>query len=369
MTVPRVAERSWRFEVWDRAIGYTGVDLPGVVGGELRWQKNQAIKGQGHLEVRESLVPDLLNVFIRPVLQVAGWGEYPYGLWLPAFPTRDYDRVGWSGRIDLVTVEALLSYTSAASALGQTTNITVNIPAGANVTDWIRGAVEAAGFTDYSIVASSKVENAPQSYVNGETLLQVINTELQRIGYFSIYSTMQGTLRAKPYVLPADRPESFSDLRPFDVDGTPFFSSVFSVTDSSPSVPNMVRAVGQPVGWLPAQTAVAVNNDPASPYSIQNRGYIVEKVYPDVSALSQAELLSYAQQRLIDLSRDGRVVEVEFLHLPGLAIQDVVYFNAPRAGSPMYATVDALRVDVSPLGRSGATLRSVLAVEEGDEFA
>lgn len=364
MIPPRNREQEWRFEIWDRATGYTGRNLSGVTGGSLGWQKNQAIKGQGSLDVAQNTDGPLLNVLIRPVLTIKGWGEQPFGMWVPSFPKRAFTSSSWTGTIALVSLEAILSYTSAASVLNATNDISVHIPDGTVVTSWISTALAAAGITEFSIQASAKTENAPQSYTGGETMLQVVNAELERIGYSSIYSDMAGTLRGQPYVLPADRGESFSDERPFDVDGTPIFLSAFGFTDNAPNVPNRVRGVGKPVGWLPGQTGVAVNNDPDSPYSVQNRGYVVEKVYTDVNALSQAEINSYVAQQLLNLSKDGRKAEVTFLHLPGLALNNVVHFNAPRAGAPMDASVDALTVDLAPAGLSAATLTAVTAVDD-----
>lgn len=360
----RSMEQFWEFEIWDRTTGFTGRTLAGVVGGELAWQKNQAIKGRGSLRVTQAEVGALLNVLIRPVLTIKGRGRFPYGLWVPSFPKRSFTSSSWTGTVGLVSLEAILSYTSAASALNVGNNVTVSIPSSTVVTDWIATAVAAGGFTNFAVQASTATENAPRSWFNGETLLQVINEEMQRIGYSSIYSDMAGVLRCDPYVLPADRSESFAQQRPFDVDGEPIFLSVFEFTDDAPNVPNKVRAVGTPVGWLPGQTAVAVNDDPASPYSVQNRGYVIEKVYTDVNALSQQAVQSYANQQLLNLSKDGRKAEVRFLHLPGLTLNNVVHFNAPRAGAPMFATVDALTVDLGPAATSGATLTAVTAVQD-----
>lgn len=355
---------SWRYEVWNRTTGYTGQNLTGVKGGNLSRQKNQAIKGQGSLDVVQSTDGNLLNVFIRPVLTIDGWGEQPYGLWVPSFPKKSFTSSSWTGTVGLVSLEAILSYTSAASVLNTGNNITVTIPVGTVVTDWIAAALVKAGFTQFAIQASTETETAPQTWSNGETLLQVINAELERIGYASLYSDMNGTLRADPYVLPADRPESFKTLRPFDVDGNPIFLTVFDFTDDAPNVPNRVRAVGAPVGWLPGQTAVSVNDDPDSPYSVQNRGYVIEKVYTDVNALSQASVQSYAHQQLLNLSKDGRKAEIQFPHLPGFDLNQVVRFNTPRAGAPMFATLDRLSVDLTPTGLSSATLTAITAVQD-----
>jgi len=357
-------EQSWAYEVWDRTTGYTGKRLSGVKGGNLAWQKNQAIKGQGSLDVVQSSDGSLLNALIRPVLTIKGWGTQPYGLWVPSFPKRSFASSSWTGSVDLVSLEAILSYTSAASVINDSTDITVTIPAGTVVTDWINAALRKAGLTRFIVQASTQTETAPQSWSNGETLLQVINAELQRIGYSSLYSDMSGTLRADPYVLPEDRAESFSALRPFDVNGNPIFLTAFDLTDNAPNVPNQVRAVGTPVGWLPGQTAVSVNNDPTSPYSVGNRGYVIEKVYTDVNALSQDAVQSYAHQQLLNLSKDGRKAEVKFPHLPGAALNQVFHFNTPRAGAPMFSTMDALGVDLAPKGLSSATLTAVTAVQD-----
>ena len=360
-------EQSWRYEIWDRTTGYTGKDLTGVIGGNLAWQKNQAIKGQGSLNVAQNSDGPLLNVLIRPVLTLNDGvvGGHPNGLWVPSFPKRSFASSSWTGTVDLVSQEAILSYTSAASVLNTNNSITVNLDSGTVVTDWITNLLTKMGFTQFAVQASTKTASAPMSWTNGETALQVINSVLQDIlGYSSIYSDMNGTLRCNPYVLPADRSESFGQRRPFDVNGTPQFLTAFDFTDNAPNVPNQVRAVGQSVGWLPGQTAVSVNNDPASPYSVQNRGYVVEKVYTDVTALSQDAVQSYAHQQLLNLSADGRKAEVKFLHLPGAALNQVFHFNTPRAGAPMFATMDALSVDLAPTGVSGATLTAVTSVQD-----
>lgn len=361
MTLSR--EQSWTFEIWDRTTGYTGSNLTGVKDGTVAWQKNQAIKGQGSLNVFQSSDGSLLNVFIRPMLHTQGFDQ-PYGLWVPSFPKRSFTSSSWTGTVDLVSLEAILSYTSAASVLNASNDITVTIPVGTVVTDWISAALTKAGLTQFAITASAQTENAPQSWTEGETLLQVINAELQRIGYASLYSDMNGTLRADPYVLPEDRPESFASSRPFDVNGTPIFLSAFDFTDNAPNVPNVVRAVGQPIGWLPGQAAVSINNDPTSPYSVDRRGYVIEKVYNNVNALSQDAVQSYAHQQLLNLSKDGRKAEVKFPHLRKLALNQVVHFNTPRAGDPMFATVDSLGVDFAPTGLSSATLTAVTAVQD-----
>lgn len=359
-------EQAWRYEVWDRN-GYTGRNLTGVKGGSLEWNKNQAIKGRGSLNVVENTDGPLLDVFIRPVLTLEGFGEQAYGLWVPSFPTKAFKSSTWSGVVALLSFEALLTFTSAASILNVANQVTVLVPQATVVTTWLSAALELAGFNRYAIQASAKTETAPQAYVRGETALQVFNAELDRIGYTSLYSDMEGTLRADLYVLPGDRSESFSDLRPFDVNGNPIFLSTFNFTDNAPNVPNRVRAVGKSIGWLPGQTGFATNNDPDSPYSVVNRGYVIEKVYTEVNGISQVEVQSYANQQLLNLSKDGRKAEIKFLHLPGLALNNVMYFNAPRAGDPMFATVDSLGVDLNPTGNSSATLTAVTAVDE-DEF-
>lgn len=345
----------------------TRLNLAGVQGGNLGWQKNQAIKGQGALNVVQNDNGPLLNVFIKPVLTIVGWGDQDYGMWVPSFPKKDFTSAAWTGTVGLVSLESLLTDTSAASVLNDDNDITVTIPSGTVITDWISAALVKMGVTQFAIQASTKTENAPQTYVNGETMLQIINIELKRIGYSSLYSDMAGTLRGDPYVLPGDRPESFSDVRPFDVDGNPMFSTTFDLTDNAPNIPNVVRAVGKPVGWLAGQTAVARNNDPTSPYSPMNRGgRIIEKVYTGVNALSQAEVQSYANQQLLNLSKDGRKAGVTFLHIPGATINNVFHFNTPRAGDAMFATLDMLNVDLSPTGVSSGTLAAVTAVEEDE---
>lgn len=365
--IPASREQEWRYEIWDRTTGYTGRNLTGVEGGFLEWHRNQAIKGQGSLNVVQSTSDEtLLGVYIRPVLTIKDWGEQPFGLWVPSFPKRSFTSTGWSGTVGLVSLEAILSYTSAASLLNNSlTQITVSMTTGTNVTNWVTDLIAAAGLTRYAITSSTQTQTSPKSWTEGESGLQVANDALTSIGYTSLYSDMYGTIRADQYLLPADRPESFSTLRPFDtLDGNSRLRTSFDIIDNSPNTPNRVRAIGARVGWLPGQTAVSINDDPTSPYSITNRGYVVEKVYRDVDALSQAAVQAYAHQQLLNLSKDGRKAEVSFLHIPGLAINQVVYFNVPRAGAPMFATVDRLKVDLAPEGVSDATLTAVTAVED-----
>src|SRR5690606_37366213 len=102
-------------------------------------------------------------------------------MWVPSFPKKDFASAGWSGVIALVSLEALLTETSAASVLNADNDITVTIPQGTVVTEWISDTLVAAGFSQFAIQASPKTKNAPQMYVDDETLLQIINIELKRI--------------------------------------------------------------------------------------------------------------------------------------------------------------------------------------------
>src|SRR5690606_17652267 len=130
-------------------------------------------------EVTQNNDGALLDVFVRPVLTIEGYGSFPYGMWVPTFPKRVFGSATWTGTVSLLSLESVLTDTSAASVVNTTSDVTVQIPQGTVVTEWITNALALAGFTQVAIQASAKVESAPQTYTNGETLLQVINAELE----------------------------------------------------------------------------------------------------------------------------------------------------------------------------------------------
>lgn len=355
-------EQTWDYEIWNRTTGYTGLSLTGVTGGTLTWDRRNAIKGQGKLNVKENTDGPLLNVLIRPVLIQNGI-RYPYGLWVPSFPKKSFTSTSWTGTVDLLSLEALLSYTSAASALNTDTSAVVNVASGTVATTWVSNLLTIAGFHQFTIEAAATTFPAPKSWTRGETILDVVNDVLLNVlGYASIFSDMGGTLRCIPYVKPEARAEAFSDTRPFDTAGTPRFTTQFDLIDNAPNVPNRVRVVGQAVGWLPGVSKVAVNDDPTSPYSTVSRGYVVEKVFTEVPAYTDVALQAYADQQLLNASLDGRQVGVNFIHLPNLQLGDVVRFYTERAGNPLMASVETLSVELRDTGLSSATLAAVTAV-------
>lgn len=140
-----------------------------------------------------------------------------------------------------------------------------------------------------------------------EVLLDTINWRMTIDGY--------GRIQLGPY--PAE-PKLVLDSRDYDI-VEPKLSDDYDWFDC----PNVFRAVADET------YAEARDEDPKSPFSVQNRG---REVWAEESSCKLADketLGEYAMRRLKELQQVGRTVSYDRRYVPDLTVTDIVRLNFP----------------------------------------
>ena len=143
-----------------------------------------------------------------------------------------------------------------------------------------------------------------------EVLLSVINWRMTIDGY--------GTIKLGPY--PTEPSVVFDSIDNDILE--PSLSDDYDWYDC----PNVFRAVADDT------SAVAKDEDPNSPFSIQNRGREIWAEETSCLLNENETLAGYARRRLKELQQVGRVVNYTRRFIPDLNIADVIRLNYPAQG-------------------------------------
>lgn len=121
--------------------------------------------------------------------------DYALGVFLLCSPSRNIDEIGFVSReVDCYSTLQIL--------LDECITERYTIAAGTNV---VNEVIRLIGPYAYSITASIKVLLTAKTYEIGTSKLVIINELLAIINYTSLYTDVNGTYKATPYVLPQDR--------------------------------------------------------------------------------------------------------------------------------------------------------------------
>lgn len=316
MTDPLLTHRveSWRYDLLSRTEApLTGLDgLAGVLpGGSVSWNANATFQARGEIEVKDvGQVDDWLDLRMRIWQQVVGAEPWPLGTFcVTGFPERRTS-LGRSWRLALTDKLVRLDSDGTAES--------VSLPAGTVVTDAVRDQIAAAGETAIAVTDSTQTLASGRVWEPGTSRLRIINDLLGGINYWSLRTDRWGRYTAAPYTRPQDR-EPVRDLT-----ADAIVLAEWEREQDVASIPN--RVVLRTQGSLDEAglVAVAENNDPASRFSIPNRGVIVA---PDrdtaVEADSQETLDALAARRLADLSAPAGMRALRHAGVP-LDVHDVV---------------------------------------------
>lgn len=167
------------------------------------------------------------------------------------------------------------------------------------------------------------------------TKLEIINELLKAAGYREIYADELGRLRSELYIDPMVRPIVW----PFANDRDSVMIPTWRRGRDLLAVPNRIRMIRATEGSTPADIAVAVNQDPSSEFSYQNRGNRwITKVIPGVAATSFAVLQQQAKAELTRLSQAASTFEIEHPVLP-IRADDVATFKHSKLDGQLFRTV------------------------------
>ncbi|UJQ87155.1 minor tail protein [Arthrobacter phage BaileyBlu] len=338
---------AWRFDVLDLADQKIG-ELDGVTEGSFDYSTFATIKSSGSLTCVAPNV-DWLRVRIQPWYTMTALGQtvsWPLGVFIPASPGVDYSAPGGVQSLELYDKLLILDQDK--------TDGTYSVSAGSVVTDVVRGILRGIGETQDAITDSAETLKSSMVWEADTSKLKIVNDLLDAINYFSLWADGYGVFHGSPYVAPTGRGIAWE----FADNTLAIYSPDFSLDADTFNVPNKVIQVSTSDGETPALIAEARNEDPASPYSYNNRGRWITRVETEVEATSQPILDSIAQRRLVELSAVTETYELEHAFIP-LELNDAVRFVRDAEGIETGAVVQKMTISTAVGALVRTTLRGV----------
>jgi len=205
----------------------------------------------------------------------------------------------------------------------------------------------------------------------GTTKLQIVNDLLSALNYNSLWVDGNGSFQATPYVLPADRSQTYELLNlPRElVDGEKsIYGKDWTRDRDLFNVPNKVTAVQSATGDKAALTGTYTNTDPDSPFSYAARGdrwktKTLEGVETPEGTDSEviAFLEAVARRSLIASSSVQATVEVKCLPIP-VRVGDVLRFANVPAGIDARHVLTSIELDAHPTGLMALKLRELVSL-------
>lgn len=211
-------------------------------------------------------------------------------------------------------------------------------------TPTVAAAASIAEEAGFRVVAdpSTHVLASSRTYgVDDGSKLQAVNDLLSLAGFSSAETDAMGNMVMRRYREPSERPTTWTFK---EGTGSRLLADVTDELDVS-EVPNVVHAVYS----TPEATVVgvAVDDDPASPWSVPSRGYRKAKVYRYSDAATQAQADAKAASLLAN-SR-GAVRRITFSHTyRPLAVGDVVALEYPSAEVSARVAIRTQDIDLGP---------------------
>ncbi len=349
MSSPLTGNRtqSVRYQLLSSAEASKG-DLDGVTGGSLDFVSNASIKGGGQLTIVDNGQSiDFLNDRLKIYYNVDGYGETAVGVFLFSEAPEMWSNTGRTWNIKLLDKNAIFDQDAV-----DANTVVVN---GTTVTTEVVSIL--AGESQAVTPSAATLANS-QTWEPGTSYLRIINDLLDTIGYFAMTPNGNGQFVVKPYVLPANRPVIWEFLDGANCIYVPDFTNDVDLF----SIPNTFIAVGVGDGDTAALTSTYTNTDPTSPYSTVSRGRTIVAVETGVEAVDQTTLDNFARRRLVELTSPTQSVEIRHAYVPGLAVNDAVWFRSVPAGIDARHVVTKTVVDLNPTGLCVTTIEKVVDV-------
>lgn len=254
-------------------------------GGHLTGNSASQIRWSGTLTYHGDITPTQWYKYrIRPALQLDGKTQ-PLGVYVVRPSTQTITTGGGALSLDLYD----RTFIPANDALERT----YCADAGVKLTSIVKELLESTGEENINLQENPAVTKTPMVWEAGTAKLRLINDLLQALGFFSLHCDFNGTYRIEPYTPPVSRPI----LKVF-TPGQNATHLIDTTVNLDAKVPNKIICLSQETATQPAMRAVALNENPASPYSFQNQGVWVARTITGIEAASQAVLDQTATRML-----------------------------------------------------------------------
>lgn len=333
---------SYRFMRVSRQTGYETEQLDGILDGRLTINQDTATFESAQLDSTAAfdLGSDLLRGYLDATWEDGAEESVCLGTWLASIPSRDVDggrercTVYLDGRLQELQDDSF--------------SAPVVIDAGENIIATARAIAEGIGL---AVVAtdSDAVLGSPWIFgmdEDGGSKLEAMNELLGMAGYSSASTDEMGRIILSPYVDPSRRSPSWT----FEEGPSATFFSEATEERDSRDVANVVLAIYE----SDEATVIgeAVDDDPASPYSIlPDTGIGRRKVakYTYNNTATQAEADAKAAELLATNQATIRRVTLQHIHCPA-RVGDVVSVRWPSAGIDGTYVVRTQEVQIGSAG-------------------
>ncbi|MGW9021257.1 hypothetical protein ACWGOE_07235 [Leucobacter chromiiresistens] len=227
-----------------------------------------------------------------------------------------------------------------------------SLAAGTPIIPTVVSLIQSTGETRIAVTDSDATLSNPMVWDAAESKLTIINDLLAAAGYWSLWCDGGGQYRVESYIAPADRAVAFT----FEAGDVAIHASGWDREQDLSSVPNRYVVVGSGSDSAPALSAEAVNENPDSPFSIQNRGgRVITRSETGVEGSLQV-LQALAERRLRDAMSPVAKLSVSHAIVP-LNPNDVVDFR-PR-GHSARATIQRMSYGLTFDGQCSAEWREI----------
>jgi hypothetical protein len=351
---------TFRFEVLDKDERLVSTLATVQPGGRLSWSSQASVKGSGSLPVSDpGETVDWLNARIRPYVTITDLEtgisrEYAQGIWLCSAPVEEWDGENRAWNVELLDKNSILDSDIPTSG-GRP--VTYTLPKGTNVIAAVVALIQSTGESTAAIWPGVETLAAAMTWDMGTTLLKIINDLLDAANYLSLWCDEQGQFRVTKYVPPLSRPPIYSFESPYSWGEMSRLDPSWKLDRDLYNVPNRVVLVGQGSDEEPAWVATAIDNNPTSPTSYQNRGRWVTQVETEVEAVSAQALQESADRRLLLATSVTSGIEVSHPILPDLRVNGLVQFTHPAI--EVSCVITDIEVALDPVALSTSKLQEV----------
>lgn len=260
---------------------------------------------------------DWLNDEIRPVMAINGT-EYPLGVYVPTKPQENTD-----GPVESVSISA---YDRCQKVARTNSEDLLFWPSGTPYLDAVEQLLTASGIrTTFKTPSSEVFATAREEWKVGTSYLDIVNQLLGEISYNPLWFNQDGAAVLEPKSVPTAA--AIEHLLDTDDPETRVVDSRFSRVRDFFDAPNVFIAICQNPALGAPMRAVAVNDNPQSPLSIQARGQRIATVVYVNNIPSQAALQAYVDGLRNDSMVSGDTLEVTTGLLPGWGVADVAALN------------------------------------------
>lgn len=334
---------SFRVDVLNRTNILVG-QLEEVTGGTLTCSVDARIKTGGSIDIVTSQPIDWWEDKRLQIWADVNGEEFSLGVFIPSSPRMKFQGGHVEFSAELSDMLCLLDQDAISEPL--------SLIEGLNIDNWLYLFVEQATGVQFDLTLSKKTLSHALNWDAGTSKLTIVNDILDYLGYFSLEATPEGTYRARPYVIPADRPIDWQMREGEDA----WMSASFTHEQDWGNVPNKVIYITQSTTvrvdgatvkgkTLEPLIAVATNTNPDSWASYQRRGRWIVEVKTDAEADSQEELLQKATKRLENALEPYEKLEINNLFAP-IRLNDLIRFTSTHYD--LVGTIRKIEIPLTP---------------------